>query len=194
MNAFLKDNFAIVAAIVLPLILALLFALSTLVTRVTVDDPKYDLLIADEYYSGNSTFALNVVNDRLIISYAPPQKDANGNYMYGTKPRLWRVRVPDMKVEQVSLQEPTDKVARDIQIPGITDVPVSATQPGPDGYNFTNSYSYGNSLMSEIFDMDRGQRYRVAIYKDGRTVPIRIGDGHTYYNMHFIGWITEDKK
>ncbi len=194
MNAFLKDNIAIVAAIALPLILALLFGLSTLMTRVTVTDPKYDFLITDDYYESNSSFLINVVNEKLVVSYRAPQKDANGSYLYNNTPRLWRVHVPEMQVEQIALPEPANKSAVNLKIPGITDVKVVNLQPGPDGYTYSNSYSYGNNLMTEIFNADRGDHYRSAIFKEGRAVPFRIGDGRSYYNMQFVGWIVEDKK
>ncbi len=49
MKQFLKDNLAIVAAIVLPLILVIVFALSTSVVNRIVADPQYDFLIATSY-------------------------------------------------------------------------------------------------------------------------------------------------
>ena len=49
MKQFLKDNLAIVAAIVLPLILVIVFALSTSVVNRIVADPQYDFLFATSY-------------------------------------------------------------------------------------------------------------------------------------------------
>lgn len=194
MKAFLKDNIAIVAAIILPAVLALFFALSTLVSTVTVADPQYDFLISSDYYNNtNSMFNLNVVNDRLVVSYRPPEKNENNYYNYTNKPRLWRVHAPEMTVQEISLPEPAEKKPTDISIAGITDVKVQNLQPGPDGYSYLNSYNYDRNLMSEIFSTGtQRDGYRVGLTKNGRVVPFRVGDNNTHYNTQFIGWIIEE--
>ena len=66
MKQFLEDNLAIVAAIVLPVILVLVFAVSRAVTDRMVADPQYDFLIATNVYGGsNEAFYFDVVQERL---------------------------------------------------------------------------------------------------------------------------------
>jgi len=73
MKKFVTDNLAIVAAIVLPLLLVALFAVSSLVTNRVVADPQYDFLVATNFYGGsNEAFYFDVVQNRLKISYAFP--------------------------------------------------------------------------------------------------------------------------
>jgi hypothetical protein len=101
MKQFVKNNLAIVAAIVLPLILVALFAVSSRVMQRVVADPEYDFLIATNYYGGtNEAFYFDVVQNRLTISYSFPAR-VNGTYQNGNIARLWRVRVPAMTVEEI---------------------------------------------------------------------------------------------
>jgi len=202
MKPFIKNNLAIIAAIVLPLILIALFALSTLVVNRVVADPQYDFLVATNYYGGaNEAFYFDVVQNRLKISYSFPTR-VNGNYQNGNISRLWRVRVPAMTIEEISLvppprsQDAADGERVPIEIPGVSDLQVLSSQPAPDGYSFQQSYDYYNSnLMRELFGGgSRGEQVS-AIVKDGRAVPIRNLGGAPFsgYNSHFIGWIAKDQ-
>jgi hypothetical protein len=204
MKRFLKDNLAIVAAIALPLILVIVFALSTSIVSKMVADPQYDFLIATNFYGGtNEAFYFDVVQNRLKISYAYPVGIKGGGYQNGNISRLWRVRVPAMTVEEISLvppargQDDADGKRVPIDIPGVSDLHVISTQPAPDGYVFQESYDYyGGNLMREIFSGSGGSnRHTCAIVKDGRAVPVKNlgGNSYNYYNTHFIGWIVKNQ-
>jgi hypothetical protein len=191
MNSFLKDNIAIVAAIVLPALLALVFMASTLFSRVSVPDPQTDFFIATDYNEGNTSFRFDVVNDRLLIGYRPPEKLENGGYNYSQKPRLWRVRMPGMAIEEIALVEPAQKTATNVEIAGVTDISVRNIQPGPDGYSYMESYRYDRNLMSEIFSSGRYNRNGIALINNGRVVPVETINlpEWNYYNARFIGWV-----
>jgi len=198
MKQFVKNNLAIVAAIVLPLVLVLLFAVSSRVMQRVVADPEYDFLVATNYYGGtNEAFYFDVVQNRLKISYSFPTR-VNGTYQNGNISRLWRVRVPAMTVEEISLVPPprsedaADGQRVPIDIPGVSDLQVLSSQPAPDGYAFQQSYDYYNgNLMREIFGGGSRHEQASAIVKDGRAVAIRNLGGAPYnaYNAHFVGWI-----
>jgi hypothetical protein len=102
-----------------------------------------------------------------------------------------------MTIEEISLKNPNGTGATAaIDIPGITDVTVRNITPGPDGYTFTNSYhGYHTNLMTEIFSgsYDYSDRYSMALFKNGRYVPVNVPDNNPYnnYNTQFIGWIIE---
>jgi hypothetical protein len=192
MKDFLKENIAIVAAIVLPVILVVVFALSTAITHVRVDDPQYSFFITSNYYNPeNSSFAINVVDERLVVSYRAPQKDNNGNYIHSNVPRLWKVNIPSREVEEIALIAPADKRSADLTIPGVTDVRVRNIQPGPDGYTFVNYYRYGGGIMNEIFSADR-RHNTAALEKDGRYYAIKLPGNENYYTASFTGWIIPD--
>lgn len=201
MKQFVRDNLAIVAAIVLPLILVGVFVISTAVSNRVVDDPRFDFLVATNVYGGsNEAFYFDVVQNSLKVSYSFPIKVEGGGYQNGNIARLWRVRVPAMTVEEISLVPPqrgpddADGKRVPIEIAGVSNVRMSATQPSPDGYTFRETYDYDNNFMIEVFGGRRNSGSVSAIAKDGRVIPVTgIGGGsrYSYYNIRFIGWITE---
>jgi hypothetical protein len=196
MKQFVKENLAIVAAIVLPLVLVALFALSSVVMSTVVADPQHDFLVATNYYGGsNEAFYFDVVQNRLKISYSFPVQ-VNGIYQNGNISRLWRVRVPAMTVEEITLvppprgQDNADGQRVPIEIPGVSDLQVVSQQPAPDGYIFEQSSNYNSNLMRELFGTgNRGER-DPAIAKDGRVMPVRNLGGATF-NTHFVAWIAK---
>lgn len=202
MKQFLKDNIAIVAAIALPVILVLVFALSSMAVSRSVPDPKYDFLIATNYNGGtNESYYYDVVQNQLRISYTFPVKVPNGGYQYNNVSRLWRVRVPAMTIEEITLVPPArwsnveDGQRVPLDVPALAGLHVSSAQPAPDGYVFQQSYdSYDSNLMMELFS-GSGSRYRnvCAVVKDHRAVPIKSMNGeYNSYNTHFVAWILKD--
>src|SRR5262245_51363366 len=203
MKKFVTDNLAIVAAIALPLALVALLAVSNVVTRRVVADPQYDFLVATNVYGGsNEAFYFDVVQNRLKISYAFPVQ-VNGVYQNANLPRLWRVRVPSMSVEEIGLGPPpraaatTDGQRIPGEIPGVSDLRVLSTQPSPDGYEFQQSYEYySGNIMREVFGSRGSSGGPVsAIVKDGRAVPVRNLGGAPYssYNARFVGWVAKEQ-
>jgi hypothetical protein len=203
MKQFFKENIAIVAAIALPLILVLAFAVSTTVANKVVADPKYDFLIATNYNGGNEAFYFDVVQNRLKINYAFPVSNKNGGYQNANIARLWRIHVPTMAVEEIPLTSPSrskdDEGGKrvEIDVPGVTNLHVMNVQPSPDGYVFQENYDYYNSnLMMEMFSSPRNRNGDVrAIVKSGRALPVKDlgGNAYNYYNTRFIGWIVNDQ-
>jgi hypothetical protein len=206
MKQFLKDNLAIVAAIALPAILVLVFALSNLMVTSTVPDPQYDFLFATNYNNYNNgqneVYYYEVADGRLKISYNFPAKNPAGGYQYYNTSRLWRVHVPAMTVEEITLVPPAKKSDADdgtrvtLDVPAVAGLKLNASQPSPDGYTFQQSYdSSDNNLMMEIFAGSRNRgRNMCVIAKGGRAIPVKNFSGDYYYgyNTHFIGWVMKD--
>lgn len=191
MKEFLKENIVLVAAITLPAMLAIVFALSALATRVSVEDPKYDLLVLTDGSYGGQPYQINVPNDRVMIRYQAI-KDDRGIVQYASKPRLWKIHVPEMSVEEIPLNLPDNQTNYTFQIPGITDVKVSNKSVAPDGYEFSGYYRGDNNLMTEFFSSGSSRNEsNAALIKDGRVVRIKFSDGAAGYNTSLVGWIVE---
>lgn len=192
MKEFLKENIVLVAAIALPALLAVVFAVSALATRVSVEDPKYDLLVVTDNNNYNGQpYQINVPNDRVVIRYQEV-KDDRGVIQYGNKPRLWKINVPEMSVEEIPLNLPDNQASYNFEIPGVTNVKVSNQSVAPDGYEFSNYYRGDNNLMTEIFSTG-SSRYDsdTVLIKNGRVVKIKFSDGSFGYNTNLLGWIVE---
>lgn len=193
MEKFIKENIAIVAAIILPLILAAVFMISSGISSATIPDPKHDFFITSNYYNPEySTFRIDVVNDRIVVAYQPERKNEQGYTPARSIPKLWRVRVPAMSIEEIALIEPADKKATSINIPGVTDIPVRNVQPAPDGYEFMNSYYYGGNVMTEIFADSSRRNSGVAIRNKGRVIPVKVPSNEQWsYSAEFVGWVID---
>lgn len=195
MKKFIKDNITIVLAITLPLVLVGIFMISSLFTKITVADPVHDFLIATEAYNNeNTAFTFNILDDRLVITYNPPlEKDKNGYRPEQQIPKLWRINVPEMSVEEIELIEPDDKKSSEISITGITDIKIQNIHPSPDGYEFLDNFYRGGNLMTELFADSRNYGSNSAITKQGRILKFKLPDGGNFgsYNTSFIGWIIE---
>lgn len=201
MQKFIKENLMIVLAIALPVLLTGVFMVSTLFSKVTVPDPTHDFLIASYFYNNDDVeFKFNVVNDRLVISYQPPRakKDDEGYQAPRQTPKLWRVNVPEMSVEEIGLIAPTDNNPANISISGVTDITVRNIHPSPDGYKYVDTYyRSGGNLMTELFaDSGRRSSSGVAISKDGRVLEVTLPSNREYWNNNpeFIGWIIETQQ
>lgn len=194
MNDFLKDNIALVAAIVLPLVLVVIFALSTALVSVSVEDPRYSFFVATNYpNSQNSAFSFNVIDEKLVVSYRPEVKNENDYYTNTSVPRLWKINIPSGSVEEIALPVPANKKAADISIAGVTDIKIRNIQPAPDGYSFSNTYPSDSNIMTMMFSADGRSRNSVALEKDGRRFKVKVPGDDWYYNSDFIGWIINDE-
>ncbi len=203
MKTFLKDNIAIIAAIILPLLLVILFMASTAVTNLTVDDPQHDFLLATEYRHNNqNALRFDVVQGRLVVTYRYPVRDGDGDgnrYRYQNTPRLWRVHIEDMSIEEIAIPLPDEKPADDdavsieLDVPDLQNLELVNRQPGPDGYTFEHSSRrYHGNLMTELFSYD-SHYSGAALTKNGRTVPIKGQRKNQYrHNTEFIGWIVSE--
>lgn len=195
MKQFLKDNLAIAAAVILPLVLVALFFVSTKLTTMTVESPKYDFLVATDYYRGqNNALQFDVIGNKLVVNYAVPALREN-YYNYNNNARLWRVRVKDMVVEEIALPFPQmpekdQPLNTTLDVPAVKNLVVTPTQPGPDGYSFESSWQYRGNIMVDVFDIGNRSEYRTALVKNGRVVPVRNLPDDYSNNVQFIGWIT----
>jgi hypothetical protein len=198
MQKFIKENMAIVLAIALPVLLTAVFMISTMFSKVTVPDPTHDFFIASYFYNHDDVeFKFNVVNDRLVITYQPPKPQKNDDSYEPSRrsPKLWRVNVPEMSVEEIGLLAPADYSATNINISGVTDITVRNIHPSPDGYDYVDTYyRSGGNLMTELFaDSSRRGSSGVAISKNGRVLEVTVPRNGEYWNNNaeFIGWIIE---
>jgi hypothetical protein len=194
MNEFLKDNIAIVAAIVLPVLLAIVFALSTLFSGSSVDAPKHDFLMATNYVDGSTSVEFSVANDKVVVTSMPIRKDTAGNTMYTHKPRLWRVHVPEMTAEEISFNHSGDGKSGPLAIPALENLKIRNLQPGPDGYIFENYYysGYNSSLMAEIFSSRNERHQTAALVKENRAFLLKTPRDTAWdYNTRFIGWVMD---
>ena len=202
---FLRDNAVLVAAFVLPAVVAVLFILATAIPTWTVPLPQHDLVLrVDSYQSPPpEVFVEFAVRDgRLEAVVRPVVKPDNPNLGI-TYPQRWALLLFDhasMRVREIPLDVPRTLDVGESRTVTV-DVGAGHIIPGdvaPDGYRVTslNTYGGGGGLVNELFGMNRRYRRGVAIGRDGRTIELELPTPHreSYGSMVTIGWVVDGKR
>ena len=204
---FLRDNAVLVAAFVLPAVVAVLFILATVIPKWTVPLPQHDLVVRVEHYENqpppNVSVEFTVRDGRLEAFVRPVVKPDNPNagIVY---PQRWKLLLFDhaaMRMRELPLDLPVT-----LDIGETQTIPVDALAgrrviPGdvaPDGYRVDSlgTYGGGGGIVNELFGMNRRYRRRIAVGRDGRTVQIELPAPYrdTYGSIVTIGWIVDESR
>lgn len=203
-SSWLKDNFFIVAAIALPLVVIAFFLAATGIPRFLVDDPQYDMLFATRNY-GTSDYVLNyrVVDGKLM---------ADARLASRTEPRgtLYRYDASTLDVIEIATEVPESVVKRlrEQQDQKGANQPVAPTTESfevaetaaltllrgniaPDGYEFRDDRHGNRGLFGDLFGM--GSRNRgFSVARDGRVILIRTHDDNRYRrSATLLGWVEQ---
>lgn len=182
-----KENIALVVGISLPVLLVILFWLATVIPKMTVPDPQYDLVFSADHYDYSAqvkgVVRFDVSEGRLRATFHTDDRQTFRNI-----PRIYYFDVSSGSTHEISLDLPGNlKDGERLNIPEARDYTISNETLAPDGYGFDASYRGGGGF----FFFDGGYRYRGTIKKEGRAIKIP-NHGHNYQgNLHFLGWILE---
>jgi hypothetical protein len=208
-SSWLKDNIFIVAAVVLPLVVAALFLVATALPRFFVEPPTYALLVAIDDRSPNRSgygIEFEVTSNRLTARalYSNSKGYFKQSHVYRYTPgaeQLEHVEVVIDEALRAELQadaENKKKTDSQLTLPlpeALADLELITTTTAPDGYRFRSDYRGGAGLFGALFGM-RSRQYAVAIEKQGRVVELGAEleqlHGYAWYNVHFLGWIARD--
>jgi hypothetical protein len=186
----LKENIALVAGISLPVLLVSIFWIATAIPKMTVPDPRYDLIYTADYYDysapAHGTVNLEVRDGHLRATYHSVE-----HQNYHSSPRLYYFDVSSGSTHELTVDVPGDlQDGQELNIPEATGLKLSKKSIAPDGYSFDGNYS----SRSGFFFFDGGYRYRGLIRKEGRAIKIPT-HGHQYQgNLRFLGWVMENSQ
>jgi hypothetical protein len=198
-SRFLRENAFLAAAVCLPLVVVVFFALASSIPRWMVAPPAYDLLLtANGSYSRadhrvSVEFAVHDDGLDMVITPLPTSG--------GTTSRRARLLLFDhatMAVGEVTVEIPEAAEHLKEQDPpltrrvaGFAGRRVLDRVRAPDGYQLENRRSRGGGIVGELFGMNRYGTEMVLISK-GRVVPIRMPLAflEAYYApTSFVGWV-----
>jgi hypothetical protein len=205
-RGFLRDNAVLVAAFVLPAVVAVLFIMATAVPKWTVPLPQHDLLVRVDSYGSPppEVYVEFVVRDgRLEADVRPVVKPDNPN-MGITYPQRWTLLLFDhaeMRVREMSVNLPRTLPpgeSRTVVIDALAGRRVTAGDIAPDGYSVTglNTGSGGGGIVNDLFGMNRRYRRGIAIGRNGRTIELELPAPHreSYGTIVTIGWIADQSR
>ena len=190
MTKLLKDNYALVAGILLPLVLILVFFVVGNARVSTVPDPKFDAIFAINYSdrSANNRYRIGLDDGKLYIrTRSPPEGKRRSNRKF---PAIFvfdhttrHARKIDIDFEHIEKGRVIDPDLDTLNKSRIRSNAVSS-----DGYKFEYRRHRGRGgLVGEIFRSRSRSRSNYALVKDGRSVPV-VGT-EPFWNAHFLGWI-----
>ena len=190
MNSFFKDNIALIAGISLPLILTLVFFLSTQIGEISEDPPQYKLVFATHYHSYNTShiYRLSVEDQRLRYKYFPPDEDQD--YLVHSAPQLYVYDPALDETREIELPDiPNPREEMDVIVEELAEARMSKSAESPDGYVFEYEYRGGGNLMTELFGGGYRNRSHYTLRKGSHR--IRVPQAYRY-DSHFVGWIIEE--
>jgi hypothetical protein len=186
-NHFLKDNMALVAGISLPMVLVIIFWIATVIPKLTVADPGYDMIYTADNYDYNAQLSgsvrLDVKDGKLRAQF-----HSNAGQQYRNTPRIFYFDVSSGSTHEISLDIPGDlQDGQLLNVPEASPYTLSKKSIAPDGYSFDGSYSSHSGFLF----FGSGYRYRGTIRKEGRAVKIPTHGNQYQGNLRFLGWVVK---
>lgn len=192
LTGFLKRHGFVVAAVALPILVVVAFALARLVPRLLVEDPRYDLVYcAVTEYSGTPSqrhCVITAIDGRVRARWTQSEQE-----VYGATQRVYRLSPASGEVCEIPVPEAGDLRApgdtQDFTLGGLEDVRIDTSPRAPDGYEYEFSYPGGGGLFGDLFY--RGSRGpRSTLEKKGRVIVLpRANQGpYGHESVTFLGW------
>lgn len=186
----LRDNAALVAGIVLPVIVVALFLLSSWIPKLLVDPPQYDFLYVEEgtYYGNSSPWRYDITLDgesHLLLKAFAVEPNA-----YPPSARLFLFEHTDGNVREISLPAPSSTEGGEdgvvVELPEFRNQHIDPRHIAPDGYSLVDNARRSRGLFG-LFSGSSSRGF--AISKNGAVFKASDGHGQSWYGNRFIGWL-----
>lgn len=189
MKEFLKKNFAILLAFMLPIALIAIVALSTYLPSLFFST-DYNFIYSSctdgtNYYSYRCDNYLqkrySVVNSTLVVNFIDPFQDSN------------RDGVPDINdkyTARIFLHNTKKNESREITLEEAQTLTLNGLLTSPDGVTVSSNYDRGADFFF-LFDGGSSYGYYLTKGKSRSKLNLINRDDRYYYrdNFQFIGWV-----
>lgn len=203
-RGFLRGNIVLVAAFVLPAIVAILFILATAIPKWTVPPPEHDLVLRVEQPYASPPPDVTVefaVRDGKVEAIVRPVVRPDSPAIGGPYTQRWALLLFDhaaMRVREIPVDVPRSLPqgeTRTVAIEALAGRYVTAGDTAPDGYRVASVSGYGGGgIVGELFGMNRRYRPGVSIGKEGRTIALELPASYrdVYGAIVPLGWVRDD--
>ncbi len=193
MKEFIKKNFAILLAFLLPIILIVAVALSVYLPSLFIST-SYNFIYTSctdgtNYYYYNCNGYLEkryaVVNGKLVVNNIDPNQDSDND------------TIPDIKenyTARIFLHDTKSNVSREISLEEAQALTLNGLLTSPDGVTVSSDYDYYNRGDFFIFPFSGGSSsygYYLTKGKSKSRLNL-INNNDRYYNNNnfdFLGWV-----
>ena len=202
---FLRDNAVLVAAFVLPALVALLFILATAIPKWTVPLPQHDLVLKVQNYDGppaTQSVEFTLRDGRVDATVRTIVKPEKPDVVVPYPPR-WTLLLFEhgsMRVREIAVEIPRDiplGESRTVVVEALANRRVIPGDVAPDGYKVTslNTGTSGGGIVNDLFGMNHRFRRGIAIGRNGRTIELELPAPYNenYGSIATIGWIAGNR-
>lgn len=186
---FIKENLALTAGIVLPVMLVIFFFAASVIPKSLADPPQYELVFSGRKYNNNqpsdhvASYAVtNGVLHVKVIKAQNPDYQTNTLHIYDPKTNIIRDITP-----------PLDRIGT-FAIKETAGATLDTANIAPDGYEFESGYDGSGGLPMTVFGGGGGYRDDgLRLQKNGYRFKIPYDKRNNYYSAEFLGWIVKKK-
>jgi len=193
---FIKQNFALVLGIALPVLLVAGFMLTAALPQRQGPPPQYDLLFSITKYQNNAS-GYNVeyvVKSGKVYARLTERKDNYNHY----ERELFRFNGKTGSIQKIAPTLPDDigeEKKLDVEIEEFKNITLDTASKSPDGYSLESSGYRSRGITGMVFGGGSG-RYETRLrHEKGYAVKLPEYGGSYYYgNIDFIGWVIPQKQ
>jgi len=193
MRRFFRKNFVLMLGISLPLLLTLFFGMASLIPKLLVKPPKFDLLYTTLPYPHDDA-RFEVVHGKLKVFVSPQVKKG-----ILPMPRLFRFDAKKQISIEIPIELPVTKNSHlsnreEIVIPELKHLTLDPKETSPDGYQVEFSIPQSNDGIS-LFLISSYKR-SFLIRKKGNSLNItdENNSAYGYKSIKFLGWVIPNKE
>jgi len=191
---FIKQNFALVLGIALPVLLVAGFMLMAAVPKTLGPPPEYPLIFSVQKYQHN-TGPYNVdyvVKKGKLYARLSARQDNYGHYQH----ELFRFDGKTQSLKKIDPELPDSlegEKQREVPLKEFENLYISKDSRSPDGYTLENGGYRSRGIAGEIFGGGSGRYDSRLRHEKGHAYKIPEYAGTSFYgNLEFIGWVTPE--
>lgn len=177
----------------LPMLLVILFFLTSVLPKSLGTPPQYELLFSVVRYDYQTASTPNfdfIVRDG-VLKVRTGKTDGANPTRYTRKLLVYNAQADSVR-EIPFDPAPIEKLDEQAEmvLPETQGMTIDTSSRAPDGYSFEGPTYGGGGLMSELFFGGyRNAGYRVVKDKAAYKIPNAFGDTYHAGNLQFIGWV-----
>lgn len=193
MKQIIRDNLILIIGISLPIVLVIVFALATLLPKLWVASPQYDLVyVTYKYNTYNDNqpakpISISVQNGKIIITQTT--SDQNNKASQSVKLFIFAEKTQSSREISIPILDTTTNLPNNtrVNVPELQNIILNTSLQSPDGYTVYSQNQYGSD-MSNLFFSSYDQNNMFVIKKDGNIIKIATPESYAT-NIRFLGWV-----
>ncbi|MDY0028886.1 MAG: hypothetical protein RBR86_02975 [Pseudobdellovibrionaceae bacterium] len=201
LSEIIKENRVLIAGLLMPLALIILFTYAKTIPDMTVPDPTYKAVYAAQTWGGLGQITFKVDDNGKVAASFTATSTPSGydklptGHIFIYDPKTMTTDRKDIEISTDLLKDAQDTPqtrTKDTNLDVIKNLTLSKSDTAPDGYRFETYHYRNRNLISDIF-MSGSRNNGPALLKDNRVIRIDLPNNTYYYDLIFLGWVTKEE-